>query len=62
VWTGFALLTVGAVALLWALECVLACQLFGITDSVFRAALSAALFPIASFVLGRTQHAVMGPN
>ena len=61
-WAGFALLTVGAVALLWALECVLAWQLFGITDSVFRAALSAALFPIASFVLGRTQHAVMGPD
>ena len=62
VWTGFALLTVGAVALLWALECVLAWQLLGIADSLFRAAVTAALFPIASFVLGRTQHALMGAD
>jgi len=62
VWAGFAVLTVAAIFALWALECLLGWQLLSANGSIFRAALTIALFPIASFMLGRTQHALIGPG
>ncbi len=60
VWAGFAGLT-GVTALgLWGLDCLLAGRLLRIGESVFRAALTVALFPIASFLLGRAQRALIG--
>jgi rod shape-determining protein MreD len=59
VWTGFAMLTCGAMLLLWALNSMLAAELLELRDTVFRAVLTILLFPIASFLLGRTQRAVL---
>ncbi len=62
VWAGFTLLAGLAIGGLWAVHSILAWQLFGISGSVFRTVLTIALFPLSSFVLGRTQHALMGPG
>ena len=60
VWTGFTLLTVIAMLALWGLQCVLDLSLLDFRNSVIRAALTVAIFPLASFMLGRAQRAVMG--
>ena len=60
VWTGFTLLTVVALSGLWALHCILNLGLFDFRVTVIRAALTIATFPLASFLLGRAQRAVMG--
>jgi rod shape-determining protein MreD len=60
VWTGFTLLTVVAMFGLWALHCLLDLSLLDFRNTVIRAALTIALFPLASFLLGRAQRAVMG--
>lgn len=60
VWAGFTLLAGAAIGGLWAVHSILAWQFFSVGGSVFRAALTVALFPVSSFVLGRTQHALMG--
>jgi rod shape-determining protein MreD len=60
VWTGFTLLTVVAMLGLWALHCILDFALLDFRIAVIRAALTIACFPLASFMLGRTQRAMMG--
>ena len=60
VWVGFTLLTAAALAGLWLLNSLLAVRPIGFRSVVFRAALTISLFPIASFLLGRTQRALMG--
>jgi rod shape-determining protein MreD len=60
VWTGFTLLTVPAMLGLWALHCILDLSLLDFRAVVIRAALTIAFFPLASFMLGRAQRAVMG--
>jgi rod shape-determining protein MreD len=60
VWSGFTLLTVIALFALWALHCVLDLSLLDFRNTIVRAALTVALFPVASFLLGRAQRAVMG--
>jgi rod shape-determining protein MreD len=60
VWTGFTLLTAAAMLGLWGLHCVLDLSLLDFRNAVIRAALTVALFPLASFMLGRVQRAVMG--
>jgi rod shape-determining protein MreD len=60
VWTGFTLLTVVALFGLWALHCILSLGLFDFRVTVIRAVLTVAIFPLASFLLGRAQRAVMG--
>jgi rod shape-determining protein MreD len=60
VWAGFTLLTTAALAGLWLLNCLLEARLVGFRSVVFRAVLTISLFPIASFLLGRTQRALMG--
>ncbi|MGH7092505.1 MAG: rod shape-determining protein MreD [Stellaceae bacterium] len=62
VWSGFTLLTVGAMLGLWALHCVLDATLLDIRNTIFRAVLTVAIFPLASFLLGRTQRALIGPG
>jgi rod shape-determining protein MreD len=59
VWTGFAMLTCGAMLLLWSLNSMLAAELLELRDTVFRAVLTILLFPVASFLLSRTQRAVL---
>jgi rod shape-determining protein MreD len=60
VWTGFTLLTATAMLGLWALHCVIDLSLLDFRNAVIRAALTVAIFPLASFMLGRAQRAVMG--
>jgi rod shape-determining protein MreD len=60
VWTGFTLLTTTAMLGLWALHCVIDLSLLDFRNAVIRAALTVAIFPLASFMLGRVQRAVMG--
>jgi rod shape-determining protein MreD len=60
VWTGFALLTAVAMLALWMLNSLLYLTLLDFRGTVIRAALTIAIFPLASFLLGRGQRAVMG--
>ena len=60
VWVGFAMLTGGAMLFLWILHCLLDAALIDFRRTVFRAVLTISLFPVASFLLGRTQRALMG--
>ena len=59
VWAGFSLLTCGAMLLSWTLHCLLDRATVDFRGIVFRAVLTISLFPVASFILGRTQRALM---
>ena len=45
---------------LWALHCLLDATLLDFRSTIFRTVLTVAFFPAASFLLGRTQRALMG--
>ena len=60
VWGGFTLLTAAAMLVLWLLHSLLEAKAVEFRSSVFRAVLTISLFPFASFLLGRTQRALMG--
>jgi rod shape-determining protein MreD len=60
VWGGFTLLAAAAMFGLWALHCLLQLSLFDPHATIFRTVLTIAMFPVASFALGRTQRALMG--
>ena len=59
VWTGFTMLTGGAMLFLWVLHCLLDRAFFDIRGAAFRAVLTISLFPAASFLLGRVQRSLM---
>jgi len=59
-WAGFAMLTGGAMLFVWLLHCVLDGAMLDSRVTAFRAVLTIFLFPLASFLLGRTQRALMG--
>ena len=59
VWTGFTMLTGGAMLLLWTVHCLLDRVLIDFRSTVFRAVLTISVFPAASFLLGRTQRTLM---
>jgi rod shape-determining protein MreD len=60
VWTGFTLLTAATMCALWALNCILEVSLLDFRSTIIRGTLTVAVFPLASFILGRAQRAVMG--
>jgi rod shape-determining protein MreD len=60
VWTGFTLLAGIAMLGLWALHCLLDGVLLDFRTTLFRAVLTIAIFPLASFLLGRAQRALIG--
>jgi rod shape-determining protein MreD len=60
IWAGFTALTGGAMLFLWALQSLLSAQLVEFRSVVFRAVLTVSIFPVASFLLGRSQRAFMG--
>lgn len=62
VWGGFTLLAAVALFGLWGLHCLMQFDLFDFRATVFRTVLTTAIFPAASFALGRTQRALMGPS
>ena len=60
VWTGFTMLTGGAMLFLWTTHCLLDDVLVDFRGTFFRAVLTISMFPIASFLLGRSQRTLMG--
>jgi len=63
VWAGFTLVAGGALLGLWALHCLLEFSFINPRNTVFRMVLTIAAFPAASFLLGRTQRALIdGPR
>jgi rod shape-determining protein MreD len=59
-WAGFALLSGGAMLFLWTLHSLLAGEMLDFRSKVFCAVLTISLFPVASFLLGRSERALMG--
>jgi rod shape-determining protein MreD len=63
VWAGFTLVGGGAMLALWALHCLLQFSLLNPRNAIFRMVLTIAVFPVASFLLGSTQRALIdGPR
>jgi rod shape-determining protein MreD len=62
IWAGFSLLTGGAMLFLGALHSLFAAELLDLREPVLRAVLTIAVFPIAHFLLGRSQRALMGAD
>ncbi|TMJ58928.1 MAG: hypothetical protein E6G81_10115 [Alphaproteobacteria bacterium] len=63
VWAGFTLVAGGAMIGLWALHCLLELSFINPRNTVFRMVLTIAVFPAASFLLGRIQRALIdGPR
>ena len=60
VWAGFTMLTAAAMLIFWAVNCLLAWTVIEPRSTIIRAVLTISLFPVASFVLGRSQRALMG--
>jgi rod shape-determining protein MreD len=60
VWAGFTLVAGGALLGLWAVHCLVELSLVNQRYTVFRMVLTIAIFPLASFLLGRAQRALMG--
>ena len=60
VWSGFTMLTGTAMLFLWTLHCLFDGALVDFRGTFFRAVLTISVFPIASFLLGRTQRTLMG--
>jgi rod shape-determining protein MreD len=59
VWAGFTGLTAGAMLFLWALHSLLAAEWLDFRGAAFRGVLTISVFPVASFLLGRTQRAFL---
>ena len=59
VWAGFTVLTGGAMLFLWTLYCLLDGMVVDFRGTVFRAVLTISMFPMVSFLLGRTQRTLM---
>jgi len=62
IWAVFTLLTGGAMLFSWALHSLLSSELLDLRGPVLRAVLTIAVFPIASFLLGRSQRALIGAD
>jgi len=63
VWAGFTLVGGGIMLGVWALHCLIEFSLLNPRNVVFRMVLTIAIFPVASFLLGRIQRALIdGPR
>src|SRR5258708_6923216 len=62
VWAGFTLLAGAAMVALWAFHCLLEVTLLDFRSTLFRTVLTVAGFPVASFLLGRTQRTLIAPR
>jgi rod shape-determining protein MreD len=62
IWAGFTLLTAGAMLFSWALHSLVAAEFLDLRGPVLRAVLTITVFPIASFLLGRSQRALIGAD
>jgi rod shape-determining protein MreD len=59
VWSGFTLLAGTTMLGLWALHSAIDLSLLDLRNTVFRTVLTIAVFPVASFLLGRAQRRLM---
>ncbi len=62
IWAGFTLLTGGAMLFSWTLHSLLAAELLELRGPVLRAVLTISVFPIVSFLLTRSQRALIGAD
>jgi rod shape-determining protein MreD len=62
VWAGFAALAAAVALGSWGLHCALQLSLFDLRGAIVRGALTVALFPAASLILGRSQRALIGAS
>jgi rod shape-determining protein MreD len=62
IWAGFTLLTAGAMLFSWTLHSLLSAGLLDFRGPVLRAVLTISVFPLASFLLGRSQRALIGAD
>jgi rod shape-determining protein MreD len=62
IWAGFTLLTGGAMLFSWTLHSLLAAELLELRGPFVRAVLTISAFPIVSFLLGRSQRALIGAD
>jgi rod shape-determining protein MreD len=62
IWAGFTLLTAVAMLLSWAVHSLLAADLLDLRGPVLHTVLTISVFPIASFLLGRSQRALIGAD
>ena len=62
IWAGFTLLTAGAMLFSWTLHSLLSTELLDFRGPVLRAVLTISVFPLASFLLGRSQRALVGAD
>jgi rod shape-determining protein MreD len=62
IWAGFTLLTGAAMLFSWTLHSLLAAELLELRGPVVRAMLTISVFPIVSFLLGRSQRALIGAD
>ena len=60
VWAGFTLLGTAAMIAAWTVHCLIDQSVLNLRIVVFRTVLTIAIFPVASFALGRTQRALIG--
>src|SRR6516162_4777733 len=60
VWTGFTMLTGAAMLFFWTLHCLFDGALVDFRGTFSRAVLTISVFPIASFLMGRTQRTMEG--
>jgi rod shape-determining protein MreD len=60
IWAGFTLLSGGAMLFSWTLHSLLAAELLELRGPVLRTVLTISVFPIVSFLLGRSQRALIG--
>lgn len=62
VWAGFTFLAGCGMLAMWGLHCLLAMSFLDFRSTLFRTVLTIASFPVASFLLGRGQRAMIGPG
>ena len=60
VWAGFTLLSAAAMLTGWVMHCLIYQTFFSLRTVVFRTVLTVAIFPVASFALGRAQRTLIG--
>jgi len=62
VWSGFTVLAGIGLLAMWAVHCGLDFAVLDFRSTLFRTVLTIASFPAASFLVGRTQRALIGPR
>src|SRR5436305_257420 len=62
VWAGFTILASIGMLGLWAVHCALDLTILDFRRTLFRTAVTIAGFPVASFLVGRAQRALIGPR